>query len=610
VKNYSIFLLLIFLSIDLNAQKIEFSEISPNKKIFIKDIKIYGNEYLKEDEIISMLNIKPEKSVFIYDIINGISGLLNTGFFKNIYYSFEKHGGEYVLEIKVEENERLAEIQVVDNKLLNLLILSEKLKKNNVVINRPISIPCIEKSIEEFNVYNQTYGIFTYIIDFQIVYRNITKEDIVSNPENKEEAVLIIKIESIPLIKISEIKLIGTNVSYDELLNYARLRNNQWVDSSDLFFSYKRLKKLGFFKEIYFKLVKKPYEGPYYDLVVKLDELELREITTTLTAPKNVGIITSVEYYDISLFNTLQRFKIGAGWELSLSKPVFILEYTNPFFGEGIFTDMTFTKEDSVESINETDLNKLTENYSLRLTGGVNIWENLFFYLFFQGDYKISYIVDKKYDRVPERPKTKDTLTSSGIIVLWDDIDNSFFITQGIKLGLESQVFFGEKISNRIGTNIEVYIPAPMFNLIFAVTNRSYILLSSKDDKTSLSLDKRMRTNVQVIENLENNITKATTYTSIEFRFPVKILIDDLSFIVFGEAGGAWKDYKSIKLENVLYGFGLGFRLSPKKHYSSFLFQFPAGIYVGYRTGEKYPAVAGPISHRDDYYYINLIAGF
>ena len=74
MKNYSIFLLLIFLSIDLNAQKIEFSEISPNKKIFIKDIKIYGNEYLKEDEIISMLNIKPEESVFIYDITNGIQG--------------------------------------------------------------------------------------------------------------------------------------------------------------------------------------------------------------------------------------------------------------------------------------------------------------------------------------------------------------------------------------------------------------------------------------------------------------------------------------------------------------------------------------------------------
>jgi len=611
VKKYRVLLVISFVflySAKIKGEVLEFSQISLNKKIFLKSLTIKGNDSLREEEIIKLTEIKPDSKVFVYEITNGIAKIIESGLFKNVSYLFYKEGEEFFLEINIVENEKLGDIEVIDNKLLNLNVLMDIFKKNNVIIGKPISTNYIEKALDDFNMYNQKYGIFTYEIDYKIVKRKDKSLSIINEYE-REEAVIVVYIKNIPLIRIGEIKLVGTNIAYDDLLNYIGLKPDIWVDSDLLFFSYKRLRKLGFYREIYFKFIKKNFDSPYYDLIIKVDELDLRELATTITAPKNIGVITSIEYYDISLFDTLQRFRAGAGWELALSRPVFILEYTNPFFWKGIFFDLTLKKEDMIEEIKDTKNNKLIQNYSIKLTSGINLWENIFLYLFQQEDYKISYLVDDKYEKLPDSKRDIEILTSSGMFIVWDNVDDNFFITQGLKLGFESQLFWGKNLSNKIGSIIEFYLPAPMFNLIFAVTNRTYVLLSKKNDSISLSLDKKMRTNVQVIEDIMSGITKATTYFSIEFRFPTNI-IESLSFVVFAEAGGAWRDYKSVSIENVLYGFGVGLRLSPRKHYSSFFFQFPAGFYLGYRAGDKKPSIAGPISHRDDYYYINLSAGF
>jgi hypothetical protein len=197
-------------------------------------------------------------------------------------------------------------------------------------------------------------------------------------------------------------------------------------------------------------------------------------------------------------------------------------------------------------------------------------------------------------------------------MLLYDNLDDNFFIRQGVKAFLEYEVFWQELMAQKLGFSGEIYLPIPTFGIIAAFAHRSYSLFTDSGDKTtSLNLDKRMRTNVQALENIAQQQIKLTTYTSMDLRFPLPAeLVENLAFIVFAEAGGAWGDLNAISLAQTLYGFGIGFRLSPRKHYSSFLFQFPAGIYLGYRVGDNKPKVAGPISHRDKLYYINLTASF
>ncbi len=617
MKKFSLILIIIFFPILIQAMYVQ--DFSRNHKIFISDIVFNGNKIMKKKQLIDIMELGLNESFFIYEVEGGLAKLLSSGFYSNMEYKIKSEKKNYTIYITLEENEVLASIKVIDSKFLNLSVFKEQITKNKIKIGNVFSKVALEKAIDDFNIFNQAYGTFLY----QVEYRLISKQEIeeangkflFSPSEMKAEGIhVIIYIREIPRIFIKEIKMKGTTVAYDEIMHFLKLKEKMWIyKDSELFFRFKRLRRLGFYDSIYFKLIKEPHQKFIYKLHIKTKQLDTSEVTTTLTAPPNIGLITSVEFYDISLFNTLQRFRAGAGWELNLSEPTFLLEYTHPYFWKGIFFDATFSKTDDLDTFESTSNSKLTSNYNIKLTVGANIFGNFFAYLFQNESYLISKTVDDNYEKIANTDEEKNFQHSTGILLLFDNLNDNFFITQGYKLFLEYEVFWKSNIAHKLGVNGEVYIPIPVFNLIAAVNNRSYILFTgSSDTETTLALDKRMRTNVQEITDINNQAIHLTTYTSIELRFPMKWLrkvTKDLSFVVFAEAGGAWANYDSFTMVEVNYGFGLGFRLSPRKHYSSFLFQFPAGLYLGYRAGDK-KATPTLISHRDNLYYINLTASF
>ncbi|MGL4370982.1 MAG: hypothetical protein ACRCUT_15120, partial [Spirochaetota bacterium] len=284
----------------------------------------------------------------------------------------------------------------------------------------------------------------------------------------------------------------------------------------------------------------------------------------------------------------------------------------HPYFWHGIFVDETLSKTDQLDAIKDQTDMKLTNNYNAKTTIGYNLWENLFAYLFHSERYAVSTTVDEQYDRVKSLEKKRNLYHSSGVMMVYDSLDDNFFVTEGYKLVGEYETFWQSPLAYKAQVSGELYLPAPFFSLIVALNNRTNFLFTSPDDtSTTLNLDTRMRTNVQEIQTVDDEQIKVTTYSSAEMRFPIPDLwsLKNLSFILFMEGGGAWSDYDLVSLREVQFGGGIGIRLAPRKHYSSFLFQFPAGLYLGYRIGDSRvkPTL---VSHRDDLYYINLTASF
>jgi len=603
---------------------VELDDFSENKKIYIHDVMVVGNKLLSEKEIFDISGLDRRTGFYISDISKGIQNLIRCGFFSEVSYTLNPVESGFSFELRVKENPPLASLKIVESKMLDLTVFKEKLLDNSVTTDMVFSPAMLEKSIEEFNIYNQNFGIFMYLI----TYRVVTSEEIIKeggrflyepNELEKNGVHVLVYIREIPRMVIGEIKMTDISISYDQVLNFLMLKQGMPISSDkELFFRYKRLKKLGFYENIYFKLVQQ--DDTVYKLVIQGKEISLSEISTTLTAPSNIGLITSAEYYNVAVMKTLQRFRMSAGWELMVGAPIFVLEYTHPYFWYGLFVDTTFSKTDQVDTIKDQSYQKLTNNYDAKLTVGYNIWENLFAYSFHNERYAIANTVDSNYDLlkgdnpVTNTPyeKSKKLYHSSGIMLLYDSLDDNFFITQGYKLMGEYETYWKSPLAYKAQASAELYIPVPFFNLIVAVNNRTNFLFTSpKDLVTTLTLDSRMRTNVQEIQTVSNQQIKLTTYSSAEMRFPMPDWGDlkNLSFVVFTEGGGAWADYQLVSLAETRFGGGIGFRLSPRKHYSSFLFQFPAGLYLGYRIGDS-KVKPTLISHRDQMYYINLTASF
>jgi len=302
------------------------------------------------------------------------------------------------------------------------------------------------------------------------------------------------------------------------------------------------------------------------------------------------------------------------GWEVFVGSPVATLEYTHPFLWNGLFLDTTISKQDSVDSIKDQDNMKLSNIFEGKMTLGASLYGNIYTYLYQREQYVIAKLVDKDFKELDEYGRRKRLSHSTGLMIVYDDLDDNFFITQGFKFLGDYETFWKKNnLAYKGQVSGELYVPLPFFNLIAAMDQRNnFLFLNDKDTTTTLSLDNRMRTNVQEIQNIGEQQIKFTSYTSAELRFPLPQdyeITRDVSFIIFGEAGGAWASYSDVSLQGMQFGFGVGLRLSPRKHYSSFLFQFPAGLYIGYRTGDSKPRPT-LISHRDQTYYISLTAAF
>lgn|GEM_PF-3104921 len=600
------------------VRAIELEEFSENKSIYINNVSIAGNNVLSEKEILDIANFQKEIGFYIRDVRKGIKNLKDCGYFSSVTFTISQAEKGYILELVVKENPTLASLKVIDSKLLDISMFRKYLKENDVYTDMVFSPIKLEKAIEEFNIYNQNYGIFMYLVTYKIVTREeILKEGgkFLYEPDELQRNGIhvIVYVRDISRMVLGEIRMNNVSVSYDDILKYLSLKQGMPITSdSELYFRYKRMKKLGFFESVYFKLI--PQDDMVYRLTIETKEIALSEISSSITAPQNIGVIMSAEYYNIAVADTMQRFRMGVGWEVFVGSPVATLEYTHPFLWNGLFLDTTISKQDSVDSIKDQDNMKLSNIFEGKMTLGASLYGNIYTYLYQREQYVIAKLVDKDFKELDEYGRRKRLSHSTGLMIVYDDLDDNFFITQGFKFLGDYETFWKKNnLAYKGQVSGELYVPLPFFNLIAAMDQRNnFLFLNDKDTTTTLSLDNRMRTNVQEIQNIGEQQIKFTSYTSAELRFPLPQdyeITRDVSFIIFGEAGGAWASYSDVSLQGMQFGFGVGLRLSPRKHYSSFLFQFPAGLYIGYRTGDSKPRPT-LISHRDQTYYISLTAAF
>lgn len=247
--NYILFLILFPGSL-FSISLYEFSE---NQKIYIKEIILNGLSLMNREEVITIMKIDKEQNVFVYDIQNAFNNLSKSGFLKNVNYTIESNQEGYNIILTLEENSPLESIKVLDNKLLDLTILKKKLKDNNIEIGKAFSSVALEQAIDDFNIFNQNFGIFLY----DVTYKIITKDDIEKiggkflfdqEEITKKGIHIIVYIKEIPRVFIKDIKFTNTTISYLEILNVIKLKKDTIIDKdNDLFFMYKRLRRLGFF---------------------------------------------------------------------------------------------------------------------------------------------------------------------------------------------------------------------------------------------------------------------------------------------------------------------------------------------------------------------------
>jgi hypothetical protein len=608
----------VIISASFRVSAVELEDFSENKSLYVSEITYTGNNIFTEKELRNLSDLDPKTGIFVKEIRSGIDKLKKSGYFSSVSFMLSEGPNGFILEISLKENPPLASLKVVDSRMLDLTVFQKKLKQRKIGTDMVYSREQLQNAIDDFNIYNQNIGIFLYSVSF----KEVTREEIVKSggiflydqDELKKSGIhVIVYIKNVPKVVIGNVYMKGVSVSYDKVLSYIQLKRGMMLSSdADLFFSYKRMKRLGFFEKVYFKLI--PLDDVIYAIEIDAVEVTLSEVTSSLTAPQNIGVIMTAEYYDIALFGSLQRIRFGAGWELQPSAPVFTAEYTHPYFFKGLFFDTMFTKSDSADTIKDSSNLRLHSAYEGKMTTGMNLFSNFFSYLYHKETYEIVDTVDETYKELKESRQNKSLEHSSGVLLIFDDVDDNFFISQGYKISGYYESAWKNPLSYKTGCSGEVYVPVPFFNLIAAVNTRSNFLIADKNDKTStLKTDDRMRTSVQEVESSSDSTQiKMTTYSSAELRFPFPSginVLEDLSFVIFGEAGGAWSGYDSMSLQQTRFGFGIGLRMSPRKHYSSFLFQFPAGLYLGYRISDT-KVKTTLVSHRDNTYYISLGASF
>jgi outer membrane protein assembly factor BamA len=385
ILNFVITLFFIFISVQVHAEILQLEKYSGNYRIFIGNIKISGNRILSQKEVSDIAGISAGKSALISDILKGIQELRNSGYFSKVSYQVNQDNSGNTLLLFISENPPIASIKFVDNKLLDMTVFRKKMAQYNVLSGHVLSKVKLEKAIEEFTRYNENKGIFLFMVN----YRVMTSEEIKREKDfklfNSAEILspgvhVIVYFRDIRQMTISNIYMKGFSCEYDDLINYLALDEGMTINSDDeLFFRYKRLKRLGFFDSVYFQ--NEPIDEQKYKLVIEGKEAPVSEINTSITAPPNIGVIMTAEYFNISLFNTLQRFRAALGWETQVQSPVFTLEYTHPYFWHALFFDITLSKNDQADPIKDNSLYKYSRNYEGNIKGTKNTKGRKIYYI-------------------------------------------------------------------------------------------------------------------------------------------------------------------------------------------------------------------------------------
>ncbi|MGL4368846.1 MAG: hypothetical protein ACRCUT_04135, partial [Spirochaetota bacterium] len=203
---------ILLFSASLRADAAELGDFSDNKRLYIRNVAIEGNILMSEKEIFEISGFDDKTGFYVSEISKGIQSLVRCGYFSEVSYILDPVEKGYTLALHVKENPPLASLKIIESKMLDLSILKDKFRKNNVTTDMVFSPAMLEKAIEEFNIYNQSYGIFLYTISYRVVTKEEIKKEggrfLYGEDELDKNGVhVIVYIREIPRLVIGEIRM-------------------------------------------------------------------------------------------------------------------------------------------------------------------------------------------------------------------------------------------------------------------------------------------------------------------------------------------------------------------------------------------------------------------
>lgn len=584
------------------AKKIDFSK---NHEIHIQNIEIVGGNIINLEFINKHFEISDFESYWIWELKEKVEFIRKSGYIKPKTYRYylrkRKAIDTFDLILKIEENPVINKINFKNSTDLDLSFLKEKLSDNFFTKGTILNKKNYNKAVKSFLMYYQKQGYFMVEVDGSL--------------DNPEDSSITIHIKNIDSIYVNFIKVVGSRkLSYRHILKRIKFNFDETIIDNDIFDdSYILIKQMGLFSSVYFSFEKlkdkdKDKDNAYYIRIV-LEENEEEEYFTSTQYKSQKGPIFLAHYVNLNIDGERQRITIQAAYQGFLNRPFFNIEYTIPDFDDRYFFALRLSKDDSILSV-RTGVNKLREVYSVKTTFGKAFLDFYGIYLAANGLYYKERTIDSNFNTINiNEPDLKNNIFEAefGLILSYNSLNDSFNPDRGMRSIFSYTISPFTEVSHIIDGQIDYYfVLSP--EIVFAMILQGSYLMSEDQSDTLFAYSNR-RTSAPV---RDLPIARVSSYVSAETRFSTPFIVDQSYFVLFFETGGIWRAKEDINPEDLGYGAGIGFRWAPNKNYHSFLFGFPGSINIGTKLSPndyKSPNFT-LLQHRDQYYYLNLTAGF
>ncbi len=591
-------------------------DFSANLKVKIINIEMTGAKTITLPFLEKHFGIEENKNYWLWDLKEKVENLRKSGYIDSKSYKYYikkvKGSDSYNLLLQFNERPTIGQIEIINHTGVDASLLMDFLEENHFGIGKIASKKNFDRSIRDFLKYYQKRGLFLIEI-FDALYET---------PDLKGLK-LVLTIEPIKSMTIDFIKVEGSkHVSYRLILKNINFHFNDTVTDNDVLdTSYIKIKQLGLFSSVFFKFrnlspsvetednEKKKPKG-HYDVLIIVEEVDMSAIVTSTQFSPELGPIFLSQYVNLNIGGGRDRLLLQAGYEGDLKSIIFIAEYTKPDLFDRTFLSVQIQKVDRILSINTTT-NKLSEIYSLRLTGGYHLFDFFSGFLSFKEKLTDESAIDLDGNKTatPSGVTLKDNVLQSqfGILFLYNSLNDTFNPDRGIRSILAYDVIPEGFFTHVFTSQTDFYIALSRSIIVGFFLQGGYMI--SEDSTNTLYEYANRRTDAQ---STGIDLVRATFLASLELRFSTRAILDDSYFVTFFETGGLWPSFNAISTDDLGIGVGIGLRWSPSKYHHSFLFGFPGSINVGVKLSKKdYKSPSfSLLQHRDQFFYLNLTGGF
>ncbi len=592
-------------------------DFSANLKVKIIKIEMKGAKTITLDFLDKHFDIEENKEYWLWDLKEKVEKLRKSGYIESKTYKYYikkvKGADSYNLLLNFKENPTIGQIKIINRTSVDPSLLMDFLEEHHLGVGKIASKKNFDRAIRNFLKYYQKKGLFLIEI-FDALYES----------PNLKGLKLVLRIEPIKSMTIDFIKVEGSkHVSYRLILKNINFHFHDTITSNDVLDrSYIKIKQLGLFSSVFFKFrnlnpskeqgENEPVEKPRgrYDVIIIVEEVDMSAIVTSTQFSPELGPIFLAQYVNLNIGGGRDRILLQAGYEGDLKSVIFIGEYTKPDLMDRIFLSVQIQKKDRILSINSTT-NKLSEIYSLRLTGGYHLFDFFSGFLTFKEKLTDESAIDLDGNRTtsPNGVTLKDNALQSqfGILLLYNSLNDTFNPDRGIRSIFSYDVIPEGSFTHILLSQSDFYISLSRSIILGFFLQGSYMI--SDDNSNTLYEYSNRRTDAQTTGL---DLVRATFFASFELRISTRAILDDSYFVTFLEAGGLWPSFDAISTDEMGLGAGIGLRWAPSKYHHSFLFGFPGSINVGIKLSKK--DYKNPnfslLQHRDQFFYLNLTGGF